>query len=224
MRANFVRLILVSGLGMAAILASACGTIATPEWAAEVQETQIALAATSEHLTEIAPTATPLPATDTPTTVPPTATPVPPTATPVPATPTEAPTEALPPTLPPTEPAASGGEVTGDAANGQVVFTTQHTLPDGSSWSCNACHSITPDELRLIGPGLWNVAVRAETRVEGETAVEYIHQSIIDPEALIVPVADGQPDWALHMPHGFGDVLSEQEINDVIAYLFTLQD
>ncbi|KXK19467.1 MAG: cytochrome c class I [Chloroflexi bacterium OLB15] len=138
--------------------------------------------------------------------------------------PTEAPTEALPPTLPPTEPAASGGEVTGDAANGQVVFTTQHTLPDGSSWSCNACHSITPDELRLIGPGLWDVAVRAETRVEGETAVEYIHQSIIDPEALIVPVADGQPDWALHMPHGFGDVLSEQEINDVIAYLFTLQD
>ncbi|KXK19466.1 MAG: hypothetical protein UZ15_CFX003002002 [Chloroflexi bacterium OLB15] len=30
MRANFVRLILVSGLGTAAILASACGTIADP--------------------------------------------------------------------------------------------------------------------------------------------------------------------------------------------------
>lgn len=224
MRANFVRLILVSGLSATALLVSACGTIATPEWAAEAQETQIALASTSEHLTAIAPTATPLPATATPTEAPPTATPVPPTATPEPATPTTAPTEALPPTLPPTEAASGGSEVTGDATNGQVVFTTQHTMPDGSAWACASCHSITPDEMRLIGPGLWNVAVRAETRVEGETAIEYLHQSIVDPHAFTVPVGDGQPAWALNMPEGFGEVLTEQEINDVIAYLFTLQD
>jgi len=221
MHTNSVRLILVSGVSAAALFASACGTVATPEWAAEAQETQAALAATSEHLTAIAPTATPLPATNTPTTAPPTATAVPPTATSAPATATTVPTEAIPPTVPPTE-ATSGGEVTGDAANGQVVFTTQHTLPDGAAWSCNACHSTTPDELRLIGPGLGNVAARAETRVEGETAVEYLHQSIVDPEAFIAPVRDGEPDWSLHMPHGFGEVLTEQEINDLIAYLSTL--
>jgi mono/diheme cytochrome c family protein len=211
---------MISTAALIAVIAG-CGTVATPEWAAEVQETQIALAATADQLTAEAPTATPLPPTSTPTAIPPTNTPLPPTPTPVPPTNTPVPTVAAPPTLPPVETSSEGP--TGDAANGQVVFVTQYTLPDGAAWACASCHSITPDELRLIGPGLWNIAVKAETRVEGETAQEYIVHSIVAPADFIAPVRDGEPAWALNMPLGFGEVLTEQEIQDLVAYLYTLQ-
>lgn len=221
MRALLVRgLFTVSAAALMAVV-SGCGSVATPEWAAEVQETQIALAATTDQLTAEAPTATPLPPTNTPTPIPPTATPVPPTATPLPPTATPLPpTVAAPPTVAPVEVAAAGA---GDPANGQVVFNAQHTLPDGSAWACASCHSITPDELRLIGPGLWNIPVKAETRVDGQTASEYLHTSIVAPQDFIAPVRDGEPAWALNMPMGFGDVLTPQELEDVVAYLLTLQ-
>lgn len=200
----------------AAAAASACGTVATPEWAAEAQGTQAALLVTSEHLTEIAPTATP--------TTPPTATPVPPTATATTA-PTEVPTE--PPTAMPTfettPEAAAGGdvEITGNAENGQVVFTTMHNT-GAATWACATCHSITPDGLRGIGPGLWNIPLHAETRVEGQSAYDYIHESIVDPNAFIAP---GDPPYPANlMPQNWEEVLTPEELNDLIAYLYTLHD
>jgi mono/diheme cytochrome c family protein len=245
MRGLSVRLILLALALMAVVTASACGTYATPEWAAEAQETRAALAATDTHLTEIAPTPLPtqtaLQPTETP--VPPTATPVPPTATPEPATVAPATATMVPPTAPPAEP-VGGAAPAGDPAAGQVVFQTSFTLPDGSQWACMACHSVTPDELRLIGPGLHNVAVRAETypadaygpqgpgagggqnQTEthaGGVAYEYIRASIINPARFIAPTKEGDAPWALQMPVGFGDLLTEQQLNDVIAYLISLQ-
>lgn len=201
----------------AAAAASACGTVATPEWAAEAQSTQAALLVTSEHLTEIAPTFTP--------TTPPTATPVPPTATPVPTeVPTEVPTDVPtePPTLAPTvEAAGDDVEITGNAENGQVVFTTQHTTASGV-WSCAQCHSVSADEARIIGPGLWNIKLHAETRVEGQSAYDYIHESIVNPNAFIAP---GDPAYPANlMPQNWGEVLTPEELDDLIAYLYTLND
>jgi len=219
MRVFSLRLLVLVLAALVAVLASACGTIATPAWAEEAQGTHVALAVTSEHLTAIAPTATPLPPTATPTQLPPTATPVPPTATPVPPTATPEPTTV--PTVPPVEVAAA--QPSGDPANGQVVFAAQHNMPDGSAWACASCHSVSSDQLRLIGPGLWNVSVRGETAVEGENALEYIHTSIVNPQAHIAAVREGEPPWALQMPMGFGEVLTEDEIQDIIAYLFTLK-
>ena len=197
MRVFSLRLLVLVLAALVAVLASACGTIATPEWAEEAQGTQVALAVTSEHLTAIAPTATPLPPTDTPQ----------PTSL---------------PTVPPVEVAAAA-QPSGDPANGQVVFAAQHNMPDGSAWACASCHSVSSDQLRLIGPGLWNVSVRGETAVEGENALEYIHNSIVNPQAHIAAVREGEPPWALQMPMGFGEVLTEDEIQDIIAYLFTLK-
>lgn len=229
MRGKFTRFMLPAAAILAAGLAAACGTVATPEWAAEAQETRAALAVTDTYLTEIAPTATPIPPTATPTPVPPTATPVPPTAT-------EAPPTATPePTAEPTvaaEPAAGDANAdaiaaalaAGDPVRGQTLFVAQHALPDGSAWACSSCHSVTPDELRLIGPGLWNVAVRSQTYDVDQTAPEYILASILHPQEFIAPVGEGQPGWALNMPMGWEEPLSEQDLSDIVAYVLTLEE
>ncbi|HYO88084.1 MAG TPA: hypothetical protein VER79_05515, partial [Candidatus Limnocylindrales bacterium] len=193
----------------------------------------------------IAPTATATLVPPTETLIPPTATAEPATATPEPATATPVPATATP--LPPTESAAvDAGSAApfGDPVAGQVVFQTPYTFPDGSAWACMSCHSVTPDELRLIGPGLYNVAVRAETypadaygpqgpgagggQNQAEThaggvAYEYIRASIINPARFIAPTKEGEAPWALQMPVGFGDLLTEQQLNDVIAYVHSLQ-
>lgn len=225
-----------------ALALAACGTVATPEWAANVQETKVAQAATSEHLTAIAPTATPT-ITPSPTPIPPTATPtatsIPPTATSIPPTATSIPTMTPVPhadahaheataesssAAETSDDAIAAALAAGDPANGQVVFNTPHIMPDGASWMCASCHSVDSSGMRLIGPGLFNVRVHGALHVPGQNVVEYIHNSIINPSDFIVPVNAGEPPWPLQMPHGFGDVLTEQEINDVIAYLLTLHD
>lgn len=219
MHVNLSRLVLPVMALIAVFAAAACGSVATPEWAAEAQDTQTAVAATNEHLTSIAPTQpptnTPIPPTATNTALP-TAT-IAPTDTPPP---TAAPTEA--PTTAPTE-APAAQEVTGDPEQGQVVFTTQHQLPDGVSWACATCHSITPDEMVLIGPGLWNVSERALTYPGITDAAEYIHNSIVNPQDFTAPHPQGGQ-WALPMPHGFGEVLTEAEIDNLVAYVMTLHD
>lgn len=232
MRVFAHRLLLLAAL-LSAALISACGTVATPEWAAEAQQTRVALAATADQLTAIAPTATPTATpTETPTATP-TVTPIPPTDTPAPTpTPTEVPTEV--PTEPPAEPEVAAPEAAddplaaalaaGDPAAGQAVFVTMHPLPDGSQWSCAACHSVTPDELRLIGPGLWNLVHRADERDPNTDALTYIEHSILYPQEVIAPPRAGEPDWALLMPDGWDEVLTEQEFTDLVAYLITLAD
>ena len=91
------------------------------------------------------------------------------------------------------------------------------TFYDQVSFACATCHQVASED-RLIGPGLLNIAARAETRVEGEDALEYIHTSIVDPSAFVVP---DYPDGL--MPQVYGEILSEEEIQDIIAYLFTLE-
>lgn len=218
MPGKFIRLFLPLLALIAAASAAACGTVATPEWAAEAQATRAAQAATNDHLTAIAPTFTPTPP-PTDTSVPPTATPVPPTAAPT-AVPTEEATAAV---------AAGGGDAAaiaaalaaGDPANGKVIFNTKHDTKTGT-YACATCHSVDENQTRIIGPGLWDIASVAGSYVAGENAVEYIHQSIVDPNAFIAP---GNPPYPPNlMPQDWSDILSPQDINDVIAYLLTLHN
>ena len=221
MRLNSIRFVLSVFVLAATFVASACGSVATPEWASEAQETQTALAVTSQHLTAIAPTQ------------PPTNTPIPPTATrTLLPTATIAPTDTPPPTISPTvaattapteAPAAEG--LVGDPERGQVVFTTQHLMPDGVSWMCATCHSITPDQQLLIGPGLWNVSIHGvhHQNDPNVTPEEYIRTSIIDPQAVIAPHPQGAQ-WPVPMPTTWAEVLTEQEIDDLVAYVMTLHD
>jgi mono/diheme cytochrome c family protein len=198
-----------------ACLLAACGTAATPEWAVEVQETQVALAATAAYETSIAPTGTP--------TELPTATPVEPTATLIP--PTEAPTNTpepptatFTPTVIPTQ-APAGDSVDGNAANGDALF---HELRAEVGFACSTCHNPASTQ-RLIGPGLQGISERAAARVDGQNAVEYLRSSILHPNDFIAPAEDGGPDYPANlMPLTYAQLWSEQQLNDIIAYLLTL--
>ena len=62
------------------------------------------------------------------------------------------------------------------------------------------------------------VASHAGQRVSGQTAEQYLRTSILDPNAYIVPgyAANG-------MYQDFAKVLTDKQVNDLVAYLLTLK-
>lgn len=117
-----------------------------------------------------------------------------------------------PPAVKVVTPAAVEETLPGDAEAGEVLFTT---FQPAAGIACSTCHRIDTDE-RLIGPGLLHVGERAITRIEDYTAADYIRESILEPGAYIV---EGYPDI---MPKNFSAAFTEDEINDLTAFLLTL--
>ncbi|MEJ2210449.1 MAG: c-type cytochrome [Anaerolineae bacterium] len=103
-----------------------------------------------------------------------------------------------------------GTSAGGDAQAGEQIFN------GGASPPCSSCHSLQPGQT-LVGPSLAGIADLAGQLVPGESAEQYLHESIVDPNAYVV---EGfQPGV---MPSNYGTQLSEQQINDLVAYLMTL--
>ncbi len=100
----------------------------------------------------------------------------------------------------------------GDPAEGDRLF---HTFQPAAGIQCSTCHRTDSDD-RLVGPGLKSVGIRAQTRVPGQSAWEYLHTSIVDPSAYVVA------DYPNLMPKNWGKVFTEAQIDDLIAYLFSL--
>lgn len=100
----------------------------------------------------------------------------------------------------------------GDPVRGAQLFSTFNPL---AATTCSACHRADSDD-RLIGPGLLNVATRAASRVPGLSAADYIRQSILDPAAYVVE------DYLNIMPKTWGDALTDQDVDDLVAYLTIL--
>lgn len=92
------------------------------------------------------------------------------------------------------------------AAKGLQVFNAR----------CATCHALVPDTV-IIGPSLYGVATRAETRMPGLSAEEYITLSILRPGDYVV--------------EGFNNVmitnlakeLTSEELDAVVAFLLTLK-
>ena len=121
---------------------------------------------------------------------------------------------------------SSGGGATaagGDAANGEKLFN-QATIGKANLPGCKTCHSVVKDQ-KIVGPSLYGIATDAANTVKeadykgtAKTAAEWLHESIVNPN---VDVPEGfAPNI---MPQNFKDNLSEQEINDLVAYLLTLK-
>jgi len=87
----------------------------------------------------------------------------------------------------------------------------------GALAGCTTCHSLEPD-LVIVGPSLAGIGSRAGSAVEGQSAEEYIHTSIVSPnEHIVEGFAEGL------MPQGFGDQLSDEELDDLVSYLLSLE-
>lgn len=78
--------------------------------------------------------------------------------------------------------------------------------------SCASCHSLERD-VKLIGPSLWGIADRGATRVAGQSAAQYIRESVLHPSDYLV---EGFPDV---MQKNLGEQLSADELDGLIAFL-----
>ena len=95
----------------------------------------------------------------------------------------------------------------GDIANGEQLFLHGK----GDAPACATCHHI--DSTASIGPGLGGLADRMASRVSGQSAREYIFNSIVSPARFIVPGYSNQ------MFGLYGTKLTSQDIADVMAYV-----
>ena len=105
-------------------------------------------------------------------------------------------------------------EIAASVARGDEIF---HTNYSEAGFACSNCHSVDSDAV-LVGPSMLGISERAADRVDGEDAQTYIHNSIVAPNDYLVEGFN-----AGLMPQIYGDVLSEQDLEDVIAYLMSLQ-
>ena len=115
--------------------------------------------------------------------------------------------------------AACGGGSTidpleiGDPERGREIFETGGGVISGN---CAGCYRMdgsvgAPPQ----GPSLQGISERAGDRVPELSAVEYLRQSIVDPSAFLVEGFDD------NMAKGFGILLSEEDIDDLVAFMLT---
>ena len=82
-----------------------------------------------------------------------------------------------------------------------------------ASGGCGGCHAFTPaGSSGQIGPGLDNLA--ADAKKAGQPLADYVKQSIVDPNAYLVPSYK-----AGTMPPSFSQTLSAQQIDALVKYL-----
>lgn len=89
---------------------------------------------------------------------------------------------------------------------GQAVFNAR----------CATCHALVPDTI-IIGPSLYGVATRAETRVQGLTAEEYILMSILRPGDYVVEGFNNV------MITNFAKEITGEEMDALVAFLLTMK-
>jgi nitric oxide reductase subunit C len=116
-------------------------------------------------------------------------------------------------------PAAAAG---GDAGRGAKLYAT---LP------CASCHDIShPWPGGAVCPNLGNIATEAarivrrpDYRGRAKDAAGYIRESIVDPNAYLVPGPNyRQADGQSVMPKDFAQTLTPAQLDDLVAYLLTL--
>jgi cytochrome c oxidase subunit 2 len=107
--------------------------------------------------------------------------------------------------------AATGG--TGSTGGGAGASESALGKKTFASAGCGGCHTFKPAGTDAqVGPDLDNLA--ADAQKAGEPVADYVRQSIIDPNAVVV--AGYQPGV---MPPNFGDTLSPEELDALVAYL-----
>ncbi len=110
--------------------------------------------------------------------------------------------------------ACGGGDDDGSA--GEKLFK-QTVIGSASSPGCVTCHSLDVD-VALVGPSQAGVASRAGSSVSGQSAEQYLRNSIINPNDHIV---EGFAEGVMYP--NYGAELSDQEVDDLVAFMLTLK-
>lgn len=86
------------------------------------------------------------------------------------------------------------------------------------SLGCMGCHNVDEPQTEAnrgpVGPHLGNLHETAETRVDGMTAFDYVHQAIVDPAFYTV---EGYQ--ANIMPAGMADRMTDEELTLLVEWL-----
>jgi len=102
--------------------------------------------------------------------------------------------------------------------SGEVAVRSPQELYQSPPMNCAACHNINENQTSSnrggAGPHQGNLHESAATRVEGQSAEEYVYNSIVNPGDYIV---DGYADGV--MPKNFAEVMSEEEIRGLVAWM-----
>ena len=116
---------------------------------------------------------------------------------------TPPPTVVIVPTETPTDGPASAGD------DGPSIFQSR---------GCIACHVIdgVPNAIGIVGPELNGIGTRAATRVAGQSAEDYIRESVEHPEAFIVEGYD-------NVMQPLRGTMTDEEFDILVEYLLTLQ-
>jgi cytochrome c553 len=109
--------------------------------------------------------------------------------------------------------------VPGDPEAGEELFRHTLRVTGGKAPTCMSCHEVDNNEQLSVGPGLRGIANVAGSRVPELSAEEYLCRAIVAPREHIV---EGYPEDNILMPITYGATLTQQQINDLIAYMLTL--
>jgi cytochrome c2 len=113
--------------------------------------------------------------------------------------------------------ACGGGGATsdvGDVKAGEALFNEAIIVDQPG---CNTCHSLTPDTV-VVGPSLAGIGTRAETRISGMSAEDYLRESILHPDNYVV-----EGFTAGVMVQVWEKTLTPEQVDNVIAYLLTIK-
>lgn len=129
---------------------------------------------------------------------------------------------AVSPTSGKTPETAASAASSSPVAEGEALFRA-------SPPACFACHSVAAG-VNLTGPSLAGLVTRAEKIIQSpdykgkaKTVEAYIHESIVDPNAWLVPGPMYSADGHSFMPTDYHKQLNEQQIKQLVAYLQTLK-
>jgi mono/diheme cytochrome c family protein len=102
-------------------------------------------------------------------------------------------------------------EYEGDVAAGAALYT---------GLGCNACHGdIEQPGTNAVGPHLGQIGSVGAARVQGQTAAQYIYESILYPDAHIAPQCPNGPCTAPSGMPSFSGRVNQQEMADLLMFL-----
>jgi nitric oxide reductase subunit C len=117
---------------------------------------------------------------------------------------------------------------TGSAPSSEPVVLGSQLFKQAPA-ACFACHSTVPG-VNLAGPTLAGIGFRADTIItQGDytgaatDGAGYIRESIVSPSAHLVPGAIYSAANRSFMPDNFGETLTADQIEQLVAYLLTLR-